>query len=239
MRPGDNPIAVRGHAAWWSAAEEDTCHRLVPRPPADLNDSRCGRACLDITSLSPRHVLEATAGDVERLVYRHMGILVATVQFVALARCWSGCRVQRRFVIDNHVLSRQRQLDSNLERPTTSSMPVPYFKQYSTPDDPGMERFEPLHARTNLFLEGRGDAHVAKTDLNGSCRHGRGPYVWAQQMSSHSSIFESWKDCTMIRLSTWAIPGAFAAARSAESRCSQVPTVPVRVAVLPDTVTVM
>ena len=60
-----------------------------------------------------------------------------------------------------------------------------------------------------------------------------------QQISSQSSIFESWKDCTMIRLSTWAIPGASAAARSADSRCSQVPTAPVKVAVSPETVTVM
>lgn len=60
-----------------------------------------------------------------------------------------------------------------------------------------------------------------------------------QQMSSQSSIFESWKDCTMIRLSTWAMPGAFAAARSADSRCNHVPTVPVSVAVSPDTLTVM
>ena len=43
----------------------------------------------------------------------------------------------------------------------------------------------------------------------------------------------------MMRLSTWAIPGAFAAARSADSRCSQVPTAPVKVAVSPDTVTVI
>jgi hypothetical protein len=63
--------------------------------------------------------------------------------------------------------------------------------------------------------------------------------VNVQQISSQSSIFESWKDCTMIRLSTWAMPGAFAAARSADSRCSQVPTMPVNVAVSPDTVTVM
>ena len=60
-----------------------------------------------------------------------------------------------------------------------------------------------------------------------------------QQISSQSSIFASCKDWTTIRLSTWAIPGEFAAARSAESRCNQVPTVPVSVAVSPDTVTVM
>ena len=61
----------------------------------------------------------------------------------------------------------------------------------------------------------------------------------AQQISSQSSIHESWKDCTIIRLSTCAMPGAFAAARSALPRCSQVSTVPVSVAVSPDTTTVM
>ena len=45
-----------------------------------------GRAGLDVASLSPRHILDATAGDVERLVYRHMEVLMAAVQFVALAK---------------------------------------------------------------------------------------------------------------------------------------------------------
>ncbi len=85
------------------------------------------------------------------------------------------CRVQRRFVIDDHVLTWQRQLDSNVEGPAASSMPVRYFQQYSAPDDSGIERFEPRRSRTDLFLEGWGDAHVAKTDLNRSCRHGRSP----------------------------------------------------------------
>lgn len=51
------------------------------------------RPCLDVASLPSCHVLDTPAGDVERLVQRHKGVLVATVPFLALARPRSSCRV--------------------------------------------------------------------------------------------------------------------------------------------------
>jgi acyl carrier protein len=51
-----------------------------------------------------------------------MGILAPAVQFVPLVKCWSRHRFQRRFVIDDHDLPWQRQLDSNVEGPAGEAM---------------------------------------------------------------------------------------------------------------------
>ena len=191
---------------------------------------------LDVAPRPSRHVFEAAPDHIERLTYRHRGVLMMAAVIVVHARRSSG-RVQCGFVVDHDVLTRDRQFDSNTQRPM--SMPVRRFQHDSTSDNPWIKRFEPGHARTNFFLDFMRTAHVVKTDLNRFRRHCPALRALLQHMSSHSSIFESWNDWTMIWLSTWVIPGAFAAALSAESRCSQVPTVPVSVAVSPATVTVM
>jgi hypothetical protein len=91
--------------------------------------SRVGgdRACLEVTSLPSCHVLDTSAGDVESLVQRHKSVVVATVQFLALARPRPSCRVQCRFVINDHVLTWQRQLDPNMEWPATLPVSVRDF----------------------------------------------------------------------------------------------------------------
>ena len=60
---------------------------------------------------------------------------------------------------------------------------------------------------------------------------------FAQQISSGTASKEG--GSTTMRFSTCAMPGASAAARSADSRCNQVPTVPLKIALSPDTLTVM
>jgi hypothetical protein len=92
-------------------------------------------------------------------------------------------------------------------------MAMRYFQQYPASQDSWREPLERRCARMDLLFERRRDAHVAKRDLNASC-HDRSRAV-VQQMSSHSSIFESWNDCTVIRLSTWAMPRAIPAIANA------------------------
>ena len=110
---------------------------------------------LDIASLTPRHILETASGDIERLVYRHIRVLVSAVEFVALASRRSSCRAERRLVIDDHVLTRQRQFDSNVKSPAVLPVPVRHLQQYPASDDARIERFEPCHARPDLLLERR------------------------------------------------------------------------------------
>jgi hypothetical protein len=80
-------------------------HRHLRRDAVISNILGCDRGCLHVASLPPCHVLETPAGDVESLMQRHIGVLVATVQFLALVRRQSTCRVHRGVVIHDHVLT--------------------------------------------------------------------------------------------------------------------------------------
>jgi uncharacterized radical SAM superfamily Fe-S cluster-containing enzyme len=106
--------------------------------------------CLHIATLSSRDVLEATTGDVERFAYRHVRILVVTLQFVALARFRSSCRIRCRLVIDDHVLAWQRQLDANVHWPAVSPVTVRDFQHDAATDDSRVKRLEPRRARTEI-----------------------------------------------------------------------------------------
>jgi hypothetical protein len=66
---------------------------------------RCGSTGFDVPSHSPRDVFEATSGDIERLSYRHIRILVLATVIPARAGGASG-RVLAGFVVDNHILAR-------------------------------------------------------------------------------------------------------------------------------------
>ena len=119
------------------------------------------------------------------------------------------------------------------------AMPMRYVHHDAATNDARVERFEPRGARTDFFFDGRGRAHVAKTDLNRFCRHGRAlpPFASADFVPVvHLRVVERLHDDPVVHVGD---AGAFDAARSADSRCSHVPTVPVSVAVSPDTVTVM
>jgi len=101
----------------------------------------------------------------------HQRILVSAVRFVALANRRSSGHVDRRLVIDDHVLTRQRQLDSNVDSASPRPVPVRYFEYNSASDDCRIERFEPRDARVDRLLERRNDSHLAETDLYRSHRH--------------------------------------------------------------------
>ena len=146
---------------------------------------------LDIASLTPRHILETASGDIERLVYRHIHVFVSAVEFVALASRRSSCRAGRRLVIDDHVLTRQRQFDSNVKSPAVLPVPVRHFQQYPASDDARIERLEPCHARTDLLLERRRDAHVFEADLQQAWSSSATPPHMLSRISSHSVIFAS------------------------------------------------
>jgi hypothetical protein len=59
---------------------------------------------------------------------RHMRVFVAAIRLVTLVGCGVIGRVEHGFVIDNHVLTWQGQLDPHAERLATLAVPMRYFK---------------------------------------------------------------------------------------------------------------
>ena len=81
-----HPLLKLRCAEGWPVQADDVMKQVV-REHVRPHGLGYDRACLYVASLPSCHVLDTPAGDVERLVQRHKGVLVATVQFVALVRC--------------------------------------------------------------------------------------------------------------------------------------------------------
>jgi hypothetical protein len=62
--------------------------------------------------------------------------------------------MQRRLVTHhNRRSTRNRQLDANVKMSSVVSMTMSELDEYATPDDAGVELFEPGHTLANVGLE--------------------------------------------------------------------------------------
>jgi hypothetical protein len=116
------------------------------------DDARSTIDCLrlDVPTLSPHDVFEAAPGEIECLVYDHIRVLM-TVSVRARARGRASRCIERWFVLDHHILTRQRQLDSEVE--WSMPMPVGCLQHDAASDNSRMKRIEPLHTLADLLLE--------------------------------------------------------------------------------------
>jgi hypothetical protein len=69
----------------------------------------------------PHDVLETASSPIERFAYCHVGIRVISGTSAAHARRASG-GIDCGLVLHHHVLTRQRQLDANVQRPMAMAM---------------------------------------------------------------------------------------------------------------------
>ena len=97
-----------------------------PRPPVYPRDctTRWTPRRLDVAAQAPSRILETASRRVERVVDGHGRVLVPPVQFVALVGHHASPCGERRLVIDDHVLARQRQLDSHVKAAAMPAVPV-------------------------------------------------------------------------------------------------------------------
>ena len=96
MNPRNDPVhpPLRLSCADGWSVKADVMKQLLRKHvrPQGLG---CDRAGLHIASLPSCHVLETPAGDVEGLIQRDIGVLVATIPFLTSRRAFSSSRPTR------------------------------------------------------------------------------------------------------------------------------------------------